>query len=395
MSERLSTRRPPIRFGGPLLEPLYAAVVARRNRRFDREWAILDDASSTAAPVADHLGIRRVGRSARLPIPVISVGNLSVGGTGKTPMVVHICGFLRENGLRPCIATRGYTLRTTGARGGGDEPDLYRRVLPGVPLVIGADRTGGLATFLERVREGVADPVDCVVLDDGFQHRRLWRDLDIVLVDASRDPFKDRLLPAGWLREPVQSLARASAVVLTHAELADGTALAVLAEWTRRMHGKPAAAATRHLWTALRQAPQGFEASENAQPPADVTLPLDWLLGRRVVAACAIGNPHGFLFALREVLTSDPRDPGQLAGELVLPDHDPYDEPTVERLIGTARAAHAAAIVVTDKDWSKLRRVEPTRWPCPVVRPVLTLGFDFGADALNDLVIRTARQPAP
>ncbi len=143
--------------------------------------------------------------------------NLSVGGTGKTPMVMHVLRVLLERGYRPCVAMRGYSKSKDGA---ADETDAYRRAFPEVPIMAQPDRIAGLRSLLERTP--AEKQFDRVVLDDGFQHRQIARDLDVVLIDATpgRSVFADRLLPAGWLRERVGSLARASAVVLTHAELA-------------------------------------------------------------------------------------------------------------------------------------------------------------------------------
>ena len=332
---------------GALAARIYAMAIARRNRAFD------------------------AGRGVEaLPLPVISVGNLSVGGTGKTPMVAHLCRLFLERGRRPCIAMRGYN---PGRRSGGversDEADVYRREFgDAVDIVARPDRAAGIRTLLDSA--GPRPTV--IVLDDGFQHRRIRRDLDIVLIDASRDPFADRLLPAGWLREPTGSLRRASCIVLTHTELATTEALAALRLQIAAAHGREPLAATRHLWTALLDS-------------ADRTLPLDWLLGRRIVGVCAIGNPRGFADALRATLGSTP--PAEL---FTLPDHDPYAPATVRRIVDAAARCSAGAIVITDKDWSKLRRLPASTWPCPVVRPVLSLSFLSGRHELEQAVLAAA-----
>lgn len=332
---------------GRVVEPVYRAVIGWRNRRFDR-----------------GIGVTRLG------VPVISVGNLSVGGTGKTPMVAHIVGrLLREKGVRPCIAMRGY--RKRGQRV-SDEADGYRRLFPGVPIVAQADRIGGLrGLFGQGKQPGPESRVTptCVVLDDGFQHRQLARELDVVLIDASRPPMRDRLLPSGWLREPIESLQRAGAVVITHAELVSEEAVAEIAANVGRVTGRDIAAVTRHVWTGL----------VTGEGDGEEVLPLDWLLGKRVVGSCAIGNPAGFLHSLRATLAADQHRAGELVGTLVLPDHDPYDRAVVAALARLADDERADAIVVTDKDWSKLRSVPPGRWEGrPVVRPVLSMVFDSG-----------------
>ena len=395
---------------GRVLEPLYRAEIGRRNRRFDR-----------------GVGVER------LPVPVISVGNLSVGGTGKTPMVMHVVRLLLEAGRKPCVAMRGYAktgkrrdeagerrlinpsageLLTPLARQAlterrpvlhSDEADQYRRAFPGMPVVARADRIVGLRELLEKPFQPT---VDCVVLDDGFQHRQIARDLDIVLVDASRPPQLDHLLPRGYLREPLESLRRASCVVITHAELAEvplrageaacdadecrvpvseSPSLLELTSVIVRHHGKPPLAVTSHLWT-------GFVRARSHNLEDDEELGLDVLLGRRVVGACAIGHPRAFLAGLERNLSADKSRPGKVVETMVLGDHDPFEEPTARRLAEMAARAEADAIVVTDKDWSKLRRFPSKFWPCPVYRPVLSLVFSTGGEALRGEVEKTSQQ---
>lgn len=331
--------RPPLR--GPIarvLSAIYGAEIARRNRRFDAG--------------------RRVITMDR---PVLSVGNLSVGGTGKTPMVEWIVSRLQEDARRPCIAMRGYRAHA----GRSDEAEAYRRALPGVPVVAQPNRVDGLIRLFAKP-EGAR--VDCIVLDDGFQHRRLARQFDLVLVDASRDPFADRLLPAGWLREPVDSLRRATAVVLTHAELVSPSALSALEARIRDVHGAPPLAVVRHDWADVRE--------------GDRNQPLTWLAGKRVVAVCAIGNPGAFIEHARRAAARPP------VAEIVLRDHDPYGPATVRRIIEAARAADA--VITTEKDWSRLRDVPAARWPCPVVRPRLVFGFLRGQAELSGAILAAA-----
>ncbi len=361
---------PLLGWAGVLAEPVYRWVIAGRNRRFDRGE-----------------GVRR------LPVGVISVGNLSVGGSGKTPMVAWLARALLARGARPAIALRGYRGGAHGEH--SDEADEYRRLLPEAPLAVGPDRFEQATRLIEsRARtpgdegaggggggvegaggggvEGKPGPITHILLDDGFQHRRLHRDVDLVLIDATRDPFSDHLLPRGWLREPVESLRRAHAVAITHAEAVDAQRVAALAARVRGvLGGQRPIAVCRHAWVGIEGLPDG---------PA----PTEWLSGRRVYAACAIGNPGPFLAELGRRAA--------LAGALVLPDHDAFAATTVARLRAEAIGARAEAIVVTEKDWSKLRRTAGDGgsggsgvWPCPVVRPRLELQFDTGGDALLEL----------
>lgn len=335
---------------GRVAEPFYRAAVALRNRGFDR------------------------GRGVHgLPVPVISVGNLTVGGTGKSPMAAWIVRQIQHAGSRPAVAMRGY-----GARAGlSDEAEEYRLSLPGVPVAVGADRLSAIrAMFATTSGDGGGRGVECIVLDDGFQHRRLRRDLDIVLIDATRDILSNRLLPAGWLREPLESLRRAHTVVLTHMEAADERLVDRLIHRIRAAGGPADPARCRHEWAGL----DGLRGTDG-----DTTV---WLRGKRVLSLCAIGNPRPFLARVRREVGGDA---GEVVGEVVLPDHDPFREGAVAQIIAQARRLDVQAIVATNKDWAKLRSVPPDRWPCPVVRPRLTMLFDHGEAQLRARVASVLR----
>jgi len=336
----------PLRPIGVAVEPVYRRVVARRNARFDR-----------------GRGVVTLDRS------VISVGNLTAGGTGKTPMVDRVVRWLIEAGHRPAIAMRGYGARASGR---SDEAQLYDDAFEGVPVVARPNRLDGLLALFATPRGGA---VDVVVLDDGFQHRRLARALDLVLVDATRDPAADRCLPAGWLREPIESLVRAGAVVLTHADRATPSGLASVERLVRAHTGADPVALSRHAWSGLRVRAPG--AGEDEQRPAS------WLAGRRALAVCALARPESF-FASCEAAGA------RLIERVALRDHDPYSTRTIEWLLGTLERTGAETLLVTEKDWTKLRRVRPELWPCPVARPVLTLGFERGGADLHAIVLRAA-----
>ncbi|MGE3107297.1 MAG: tetraacyldisaccharide 4'-kinase [Phycisphaerales bacterium] len=327
---------------GRAAEPLYRMGINRVNRRYDAGAGVV-----------------------RLDVPVVSIGNLSVGGTGKTPMVAWVARELVGLGMKPCVAMRGYA--RSGAHGRSDEEDEYGRLLPGVPIVAQPDRSAGIARLL---RGSSGSRPDVVVLDDGFQHRRLARGLDVVLIDISRDPFQDRLLPAGWLREPVESLRRADAVVLTHAELApdevgdriEGEVRRVMAGATGRDRGNggasPLIARARHVWRAVNV--------------GDESRGVEWLRGVRALVVCAVGNPGGFIAGAR-------RHGVIVAGEVVLPDHDPYAPRTLDRIARALGASGAEVILTSEKDWSKLRDRDGD-WARgrAVARPSLGIEFDRG-----------------
>ncbi|MCC5821715.1 MAG: tetraacyldisaccharide 4'-kinase [Phycisphaerales bacterium] len=337
---------------GPLSR-LYGMELARRNRRWDRGE-----------------GVTRLDR------PVVSIGNLSAGGTGKTPMVRWAVGVLRSMGHQPAVAMRGYKARKAGM---SDEEREHREAMPGVPVVAQPDRAAGLRALFQTE---AGRSVDCVVLDDGFQHRRLAREVDIVLVDASRPPDRDALLPRGFLREPPASLARAHAAVITHAEMVDPDEADRLAGMLRSWlpPGAPVAVA-EHRWTGLSL----------PESPGEV-LDVGWLDGREVVIACAIGHPEAFLAGLGRAGIA----PGSVA--MVLPDHDPFGPGRIRSIRRVIKGRRPEALVVTAKDWAKLSGHAGGGgvggWGCPVVVPRLEMAWRSG-EAEVAMLLRDPLGPAP
>ena len=288
---------------------------------------------------AGHALRRRwwAGRCRRLPAPVVSVGNLHWGGTGKTPLVAAIAGRLRDRGLTVAILSRGYRRRGRRVRVvsdgegpmlgpllAGDEPVLLAGMLPGVGVVVGRDRWEAGRQALERL----SAPPELFVLDDGFSHLRLARQVDLVALPAA-DPFGGgRLFPGGRLREPLASLAHADAVLLTGAEgSADG-----LAEALRPSGFSGAAFASR-----TRALP--------ARLPSGEPLPA----GSRVVAVAAIARPERFFAAARAQGL-------EIVGEpLTYPDHHGFAASTLAGIRAAAREHRADCILTTGKDAVKLR----------------------------------------
>ncbi|MCX5688282.1 MAG: tetraacyldisaccharide 4'-kinase, partial [Planctomycetota bacterium] len=302
--------------------------------------------------------------------PVLSVGNLSVGGTGKTPTVAWLVEKLRDAQFDTCVAMRGYAARD----GLSDEAELYRSSFDNLPVVAQANRTEGLLDLFATER---GQAVNVVVLDDGFQHRRVARNFDLVLIDARSSPWEDRLLPAGWLRESPAALGRAHGVLLTHAH--DAGHVRALESKVRELMPHGIIASATHTWRGL----QVLEAGElRAEPVA-------WLRNRRVGVCCAIGSPGGFVSMVREACGRE------LAATMVLADHDPYSSATVSKLRASCESCEV--LVVTQKDWSKLRRLPTTFWPCAVAVPELQLQFCQGEEALAAAMIGAAQdgQDAP
>jgi tetraacyldisaccharide 4'-kinase len=269
-------------------------------------------------------------RPTRLSVPVWSVGNLTAGGTGKTPLTRHLARWAIAHGLRPAIISRGYRAEPGGAN---DEA----RTVSECPVICDADRIAG-------GRRALADGATCLILDDGFQHQRLHRDIDLVLIDATRpwgaeDGTAGMTLPLGYLREGRAALARASALVLTRGALAEPHALAALRQELAAT-GKPLIEVEDH------QARLRPLAGEETQ---DVTT----LAHHAVVLVSGLGNPLGFeRAALAHGWT--------VAASLRWPDHHHYDAADVE-LIRQAACQHHAVVVMTGKDAVKLAALVPTQ----------------------------------
>ena len=310
----------------------YAVGVLVRNRRFDRGPSL----------------------AVRVPIPVISIGNLTLGGTGKTPAVEFFARYLRSHDRRVAILSRGYGSDS----GPNDEALLLEENLPDVPHLQGRDRVALAGTALEELESEV------LVLDDGFQHRRLHRDFDIVLIDATRDIFEEYLFPRGLLREPLSNLKRAHAAILTRCDqTASENVQRQLAELGRRFPHLLLATA-RHVAVELIR--EGHETSEP-----------DSLRGRPVIAFCGIGNPGAFRRTLADL------------GATVLDfktfdDHYAYARDDVENLRAWAATYPTeTTAVTTQKDWVKLRIPDLAGRTLLAVR--VGLAFDSG---LSELLAR-------
>jgi tetraacyldisaccharide 4'-kinase len=286
----------------------------------------------------------------RLDRPVVSVGNLSVGGTGKTPFVLLLGELLKQRGIAFDVLSRGYGRRTRGvaivdpagaSRDFGDEPLLIARKLQ-VPVIVGEERFAAGRLAEERF------PSRLHLLDDGFQHRALARDFDIVLVTP--EDAHDRLLPAGRLREPLSALARADAVVLS------GGALAELFP----LQGKL-------IWRAHRTiAPRDLPAHP--------------------LAFCAIARPQTFFVQLRNAGV-------ELAGEASFRDHHQYSAKDVRELMAAAERSEAGGFVTTEKDAVNLGGYFSALKPLAVVPVKMDLAEAENAmDSMLDMMARRRRK---
>ena len=257
------------------------------------------------------------------PIPVVSVGNLTVGGTGKTPIAAWIAAWLRDHGAAPAVVLRGY---------GDDEPDVHRALNPTVDVVVDADRVRGVRTAADHAR-------DVAVLDDAFQHRRLGRTADIALISADAWTGDARLLPAGPWREPLSAAGRADLVIVTRKAAAPATVDAV--------HAAIASAAPRVPRVSVHLAPGELRRVGGVESKA-----LESLRGVRVLLTAGIADPTAFVRQLEAV--------GARVDPILFPDHHAFDASDVRRIVA---AAGGALVVCTLKDAVKLEKSWPREAP--------------------------------
>ena len=305
-------------------------------------------------------------RQHRLPVPVISVGGLTVGGSGKTPVIRYLAEHLVDLGYRPAILSRGYgrkerrpLLVTPNQTWGevGDEPLLLATALPGVPVMVGPDRL--LTGFLATQNSGA----DILLMDDGFQHRRIARTIDIVVIDAAHPLGNGRLLPAGPLRESVRALSRAHAVFLTRVDQTEST------ENVRKL---------------VQQHSSGLPIIETAYRPTRLVrlvdaepIPFATLNGQRVVTLSGVANPRSFEQTLETLGATVVRSARH-------PDHHPFTPVDLEQVCRLAQEHKAAWIVTTEKDAMRLPTV---RLPTHLTRLDIALVLRSGETELKNLLL--------
>lgn len=266
----------------------------------------------------------------RGPLPVISVGNLTAGGTGKTPFVSYIARGLSSQNHKPAILARGYRARTKGTA--NDELLMLSRQLPDLLTVANPNRLSGCM----RARE---EGADVALLDDGFQHLALERDLDILLVDATRPFGNGYLLPRGTLREPADHARRADIVVLTRVDLAGLGPVGELRTWLGRLKPGVPVIECSFRPRQLRPLTDRGEA-----------IPAEELSGRRVAAFAALASPRGFGRTLRA-------QGATVVYSRRFRDHHNYSAADLAAVVGEAGAAGAEMLVTTEKDAVKLEEL--------------------------------------
>lgn len=282
-------------------------------------------------------------KTRRLPCKVVSIGNITVGGTGKTPMAITVAKLLKDNGYSPAVLSRGYggssagkinivsdgqTVRCTPEEA-GDEPCLMAGILENIPVLTSPDRFAAGTLAIEKFG------VNALVLDDGFQHRALYRDINIALLDAARPFGNGRLIPRGPLRERPSSLERADLIIITRSD-------------AQRAAGESAVREQAPAKRIMRARHEPECILDNA---TGETHPLSFIAGKKVAAFCGIAEPESF----RSLIV-------KLGGEVVFfkefPDHHRYTSKDIDYLIGKSRAGSPDMLLTTDKDRIKLGKVD-------------------------------------
>lgn len=324
-------------------------------------------------------------RRRRPPVPVISVGNLTMGGTGKTPLVIYLAQLLKKMDFQPAVLSRGYGRqkaaaaaglaadgRTLVLRGGpepavdaataGDEPLLLAGSLPGVPVLVNCRRWQSARWAVNELA------ADSLLLDDGFQHLALARDLDLVLFSAAALPVKARVFPGGPLREPWSALARADAVVITGVADHNRSAVESFQHWLQRGFTDLPIFLGEYLPVGLVTRPGGKAVA------------LSKARQRPLFGVAGIARPESFKETLQ-------REGFLLTGFQGFADHHPYTAADYAQLLAAARQRHAAGLITTEKDLVKLAPLAAAAGDADL--PLLALRVAlFMEKAFDDFVVQ-------
>jgi len=328
---------------------------------------------------------RGILRSYRLDVPVLSVGNLTLGGTGKTPMVQHLARLLQNHDFRPAVVSRGYGGKATGkvnlvsdgsnllldARSAGDEPRLLAETLPGVPVLTGIVRR-------LPAQRAIDMGADVLVLDDGFQHLQIVRDINLVLFNTDRLAGNSRVFPGGDLREPVVALHRATGFVMTGVQEANRDRAQRFGDLLRAKFPDIPVAQAGYRADCL----VGISPARMIEPLAAEPLPPE----KKYFGFCGIAHPESFRRTVIDLGV-------ELTGFFPLDDHQHYSKSLVDRLLAEARRSGADGLLTTEKDLVKLAALtDGLPLPLHGVRMEVATETPFFEDILQ--AVRTWRKPA-
>jgi len=342
--------------------------------------AIAAIAYSLVVRLRNFLYSKGLLKAHRVDAAVLCVGNITVGGTGKTPLVVWLCNLITQNpklkakNCRCAILTRGYKARAQENKDLKDEIAILAESCPEAEVIVNPDRVAGAAEAIDKHAATV------LIMDDGFQHRRLGRDLDIAAIDATQPFGYGKMLPAGLLREPVSSLKRAGAVVITRCNQVTEAHLSELEQKLRPINPDMIIARSIH-------APVYAKSKDNNK------ISIEELKGRKIFAFCGIGNPDAFLNTIRNI-------GAELAGSKVYDDHYHYTDACLTEISNQAQEVGADLILTTQKDWTKVIsnskfQIPDFKSPVPFAYLAIEIKFPAGEDKLTALINDTLAGKIP
>jgi len=340
----------------------YTAIVRLRNLLYSKGWL----------------------KAYRADAVVISIGNITTGGTGKTPLVIWLCKFLQQKEIRCAVLTRGYKARRAScvmrrARNGHntqydirntiDEPAILAESCPQATVIVNPNRLAGATEAVNKFGATV------LIMDDGFQHRRLARDLDIVTIDGTCPFGYEKVLPAGLLREPIAALKRADAVVVTRC---DQTAEAELTQLEEKLQQR-----NQDLIIA-----RSIHTPVCAKSIGQKEISLEELKNKKIFAFCGIANPDAFLKTIENIEAN-------LVGSKIYNDHYHYTDDCLADICEQARHLKVDLILTTQKDWfsSPLAAIRNTsngqraaKYDIPFAYLAIELRFISGEDKITQLI---------
>jgi len=295
-------------------------------------------------------------RSAQVPAAVVSIGNITTGGTGKTPLVAWLCNYFTNHKIKTAVLTRGYKKKNDIA----DEPAMLAKAVPDAVILVNPDRT---AAAKKAINEHNAK---LLVMDDGFQHRKLARDINIVAIDATEPFGNEKLLPAGLLREPLKSLKRADAVIITRANQNSPEKIDEIKKRISNIRPDVVFASAVHkpMYIKLLK---------------DQHLTLNELQGKKIFAFCGIGNPGAFFQTLSDMALN-------IVGTKVYNDHHRYTNDDIAAIYEDARYKKAQFVLTTHKDWIKTALLSIDKFQIPFASLMVELDFVEGQEKIIALI---------
>ncbi len=321
--------------------------------------AIAAAAYSIGIRLRNFLYSKRWLKTYTADVPVISVGNITTGGTGKTPLVIWLCKFLQQKEIRCAVLTRGYKTHTQ-TRVTIDEPVILAESCPEAKIIVNPDRVEAAAEAVNKVGAKV------LIMDDGFQHRRLHRDLDIVTIDGTCPFGYGKLLPAGLLREPLDSLKRADAAVVTRCDQISESKLSQIEKKLQLINLDMIIAKSIHNPICAKSV-TGEEIT------------IEQLRSRKIFAFCGIGNPDAFLNTIRSTGAN-------LVGSKIYNDHYHYTDSDIDDIHGQANRLEADLILTTQKDWTRTTLPASAKKDIPFAYLAVELKILAGEDKLKELI---------